>query len=512
MMARVLHNRQKNVSSAIFGALSTSVSTSTSNEDKTLKGNKQISTTKKSELKPVKNVGAKLKQRKLPEIKHNLASKLRMVKANPLLEERGIITLPEKYKKGLERIDKKNKRRSSRIDNPSKSVGKHNVGRRSLSVDGSCKKLADSRTQEENSKIKRFHSVTGLNIPVMEGEEEFENEIFPLPLTPVNIQTPHKSRYASLTNSVGRKSMISPSTLYTPTPEVMRKQLSDWLKKRGKSFGSFHHLQCFGLHANNKTSSFRKSILCATPNMSNKCSKKPLVSEEEPCSSAMTQPPAALYSGEIRENSVSENKENEYTQNYGTIPTDALEDLINVIKLGYPLEKCNQWLTLICQSFPSVKEVPVYWECFALVEEARGDLKSAVDCYERAIIRGAPPEKVSDSLDQLMEKFNLLNIYPNVHKDGSGETPRKLVLDARNIFKSTIIRFALQQKAVRSLSTNLGVPATSLNYIATPVRRSTRPSSSRYSVTPGVLCLKSLNQLEPEIRKSVIFEPNNAFN
>jgi hypothetical protein len=38
---------------------------------------------------------------------------------------------------------------------------------------------------------------------------------------------------------------------------------------------------------------------------------------------------------------------------------------------------------------PSIKEVPIYWECVAALEEAKGDFKSAIDCYERAIIRGA---------------------------------------------------------------------------------------------------------------------------
>jgi hypothetical protein len=44
------------------------------------------------------------------------------------------------------------------------------------------------------------------------------------------------------------------------------------------------------------------------------------------------------------------------------------------------------------------------------LEEAKGDFKSAVDCYERAIIRGASPTKISESLDQLTEKFEMLNL------------------------------------------------------------------------------------------------------
>jgi hypothetical protein len=44
---------------------------------------------------------------------------------------------------------------------------------------------------------------------------------------------------------------------------------------------------------------------------------------------------------------------------------------------------------MIRRFYPSVREVLIYWECVAALEEAEGDLKSAVDCYERAIIQGA---------------------------------------------------------------------------------------------------------------------------
>lgn len=34
----------------------------------------------------------------------------------------------------------------------------------------------------------------------------------------------------------------------TPKPEELQMRLQNWLKKRGKSLNSYHHLQCFGLH------------------------------------------------------------------------------------------------------------------------------------------------------------------------------------------------------------------------------------------------------------------------
>jgi hypothetical protein len=45
---------------------------------------------------------------------------------------------------------------------------------------------------------------------------------------------------------------------------------------------------------------------------------------------------------------------------------------------------------MIRRFYPSIKELPVYWECVAALEEARGDFTSAVHCYERAIVHGAP--------------------------------------------------------------------------------------------------------------------------
>ena len=59
------------------------------------------------------------------------------------------------------------------------------------------------------------------------------------------------------------------------------------------------------------------------------------------------------------------------------------------------------------------------------------------------------PKKISDSLDQLIEKFNLLNLKSDLQADGSSKTPCKQMDEAQNIFKSTIIRFALLQKAIK---------------------------------------------------------------
>lgn len=37
----------------------------------------------------------------------------------------------------------------------------------------------------------------------------------------------------------------------------------------------------------------------------------------------------------------------------------------------------------------NIPEIVEYWECLAALEETRGDIKMAVDSYQRAIMRGA---------------------------------------------------------------------------------------------------------------------------
>jgi hypothetical protein len=50
-----------------------------------------------------------------------------------------------------------------------------------------------------------------------------------------------------------------------------------------------------------------------------------------------------------------------------------------------------------------------------------------------------------------MEKFSFLNLNCDVGRDknSSDKTPHKHGLDARNVFKSTVIKFALLQKALK---------------------------------------------------------------
>lgn len=80
---------------------------------------------------------------------------------------------------------------------------------------------------------------------------------------------------------------------------------------------------------------------------------------------------------------------------------------------GYPKEQCAEWLTMIRRFYPGVREVSIYWECVAALKEAEGDLKSAIDCYENAIIQGASVCLNNEFLALQLRKYNTKNTKKN---------------------------------------------------------------------------------------------------
>lgn len=99
---------------------------------------------------------------------------------------------------------------------------------------------------------------------------------------------------------------------------------------------------------------------------------------------------------------------------------------------------------MIQNKFENVVNQASYWECRASIEQARGNFAQAVDCYENAIVQGAEVENISESLDDLLKKFSLFNISPRPENDNKERT--RIVREAKNIFKSSIIQFAIQKK------------------------------------------------------------------
>jgi hypothetical protein len=84
----------------------------------------------------------------------------------------------------------------------------------------------------------------------------------------------------------------------------------------------------------------------------------------------------------------------------------------------------------------------------------------------------------------------------------------KILEDARNIFKSSVIQFAVQERTLRRKNKE-GI-SIERKLVATPVRRSTRLSRSGFVSTPGIKIFSSLQDVDSCIRSTLNFECNNA--
>ncbi|XP_039286478.1 cytoskeleton-associated protein 2 [Nilaparvata lugens] len=196
------------------------------------------------------------------------------------------------------------------------------------------------------------------------------------------------------------------------------------------------------------------------------------------------------------------------SENLKETTVKALHELLTLIHTGYPWESCKEWLTALGSRNPDAESLPDYWECLAALEEKQGDMQMAVDSYQRALMRGAQVSHIDVCLDSLFEKMNALNLECQPYTPRQTDGKMKNGVDAKNIFKSTVIQFALMQQKVKTFSSESGVNLKNLNYIATPVRRSTRQSLFT-SKTPQ-RCTSSIKNLMSEDQENVQFKPNKA--
>ncbi|XP_037977640.2 uncharacterized protein LOC105397166 isoform X1 [Plutella xylostella] len=303
----------------------------------------------------------------------------------------------------------------------------------------------------------------------------------------------------------------------TPTPDELQSRLKSWLQKRGKSIDSYHHLQCFGLHHltqsakdfkayddENKeniaveSDSDNDSFCDAMNNKTddNKWRRASYVSTAE-----FDETKDTLDSEEV----VSE----EIGQDEDQLLVGALNDLAELLKEGFDWEQCARWLRAIRVRFPAAAELGAYWECRAALEERRGNLPDSLHCWEEAIVNGTERSVVEANLDQLLDKFMQLKISPHSAKKQRPVNPR--LIDVKNVFKSTIIRFAVQQAKIRQSV------QPDPSYTVTPVRRSNRLSTNK---TPGqtprsarqplVQICASLSHIDPSLAGKTTFVPNGT--
>ncbi|XP_075211112.1 uncharacterized protein LOC142318411 isoform X2 [Lycorma delicatula] len=383
------------------------------------------------------------------------------------------------------------------------------------------------------------------NLSPIEPRKETTDDVFIAPKNKHSISD-KRTTFCSTPNSKSKSSLSS-------SVDQMSAQLSAWASSKGKSLDSYRHLKCF-------ISNIPPQTTCRTVLQSSSTSKKGPVSRYNFISSlnntkgsnarnqnilnditnhSTVQIINTIFETDETDNVVNDNdcKQVESkvsvdelltsapdsssqsllmpeplivnnSETLKTVTISALNELLSLIQSKYSWEACEDWLIAIRQRNPTVDSLPEYWECMAQLEETRGDLQLAVDSYERAVMRGAEVQHIDLCLDRMFEKLKELNINPKESEDISCNKVKRKKNNAnlKDIFKSTVIKFALIQKKVKKFSSDVGVDAQSLNYVVTPVRRSTRYSSCRWG-TPVKTAESTKLFLEDN---SVQFKTNKA--
>ncbi|KAG5877341.1 hypothetical protein JTB14_030712 [Gonioctena quinquepunctata] len=283
-------------------------------------------------------------------------------------------------------------------------------------------------------------------------------------------------KYTPRSTNISRRSIYHPSS-DLPSLEDLQKRLNDWLIKRGKSISLFTHLKRY-----------------QSPDEENKENI-----EVDPY----------MDRGSYEDLRIPKTEDNASKEKTGDLDNEnlakaALVDLNNLIGEGYPVKQSEAWLELIKSKYKKLSEEPEYWECRAAIEQSRGNITDAVEYYRTAIVQGAEIKDVDKSLDILLQKFSLLNISTDEVERNSRERTR-IVQDARNVFKSSIIKFAVQEKKLKKNE------STETKLIVTPVRRSTRVSRSAYTSTPGVKECSTLRELHSPEWANIDFHNNKGF-
>lgn len=323
-------------------------------------------------------------------------------------------------------------------------------------------------------------------------------------------------------------SFKKPST--TPKPSPLRKRLSEWLEKRNHSLDNFKHLKCFGILGpvvKRPQTPFRKNLLStstlrAIPERKESSPLKVQDSGDDTDDNGQMNTTFTLEEEDKENICHGGNEQVEIPQQPQAEHAEGLKDfdqahgvlseLHKLIQMGYPVDQCQLWLRAIRRRFPQCGDEASYWECLASLEESRGDLQTAVSCYERALIQGAQ-DSVQNSLDELLKKMSALNIVPIVNttlQQKNSKSHKNVMLESSNIIKVSAIQFAVQEKCSSSKKNELLNDSSDLVFTATPVRRSVRLAATPKKGTPGVTCVRSLEFLEPEVRNALVFHNNSA--
>ncbi|CAH4035814.1 unnamed protein product [Pieris brassicae] len=217
-------------------------------------------------------------------------------------------------------------------------------------------------------------------------------------------------------------------------PDEMRLKLVKWLEKRGKTIDTYQHLHCFGI---------QQSFDYGDENKEN----QPLENDSD--NESFTALNGQLIHkwptlSNLDSVELDESYETAVISDESPMVNDALlgalNDLTDILRNGYSWEEGARWLRAIRDTYTDAQETATYWECRAALEEARGDMPASMQCWEQALAKGANRIVAEENIDQLLAKFMQLKINPGSEK----KVDPKLV-DAKNVFKSTLLRFPVQE-------------------------------------------------------------------
>ncbi|XP_066254505.1 uncharacterized protein [Euwallacea similis] len=324
----------------------------------------------------------------------------------------------------------------------------------------------------------------GFISPILEEKKIRNNFNFRTP-------TPYDRSYSFATPQFDKqhKSFVR-STPAAITLPLLQERLDKWLQSRGKPPALFHHLRRLEAKTSvdqtlHNTSEENKENVEVATNHSDSYESLNIPNE-----------PKISNEGECKILS---------NDDLGMHAKEAVTELLKLTEEGYPRTQCMAWLDLLKERYNKIVQEPEYWECRAAIEQSIGNIHNAVEYYQQAIVHGAEVNSVNKSLDQLLKKFSLLDINSNdaARTQSSTSHSDKIVAEARNVFISSIINFAVYKRSMKKKTE----PSEDKLFVV-PVRRSARLSNCPSTSRSVKLC-KSLRELDGTLEE-INFETNEA--
>ncbi|XP_067142768.1 DNA ligase 1-like [Centruroides vittatus] len=276
----------------------------------------------------------------------------------------------------------------------------------------------------------------------------------------------------------------------TPMQKLnIRQRLESWLDDKGNSLSNFYNINCFGHYISElklqKSSAKKGNASVEFKSFVDSLGGSPLL--------------------KVR-NSPSED-EVLTNENYNL--EKALLELKELLQIGYPPSSITEWLYEMVKCNPEIEKEPQYWICHSLTAEKENKLEDALTFYHIALDKGVQPAEISQEFERLLCSYSSQNENQwhsqkekKMEEKTKMNTPRKPLVDNKNIFRSTLIMFDLSLSGSKSYK--------SVKAVATPVRRSARLSRTPTSNKKKGSCVKNLEKLPYNIRNNILVRENSA--